>query len=489
MTQALEASYGSEVFKNNFKSKERTVEEGLELCKALAKAGVDAFDVDKGCYDNWFWPHPPAYFEDIPYVEEIAGTLKKYFTENSIKAKVIAVGKLGKPEKAEEVLEKGYADFFMLGRPLLADPYWPCKVSEGKIKEINHCIGDQEGCIQSFILGGHPCCAINPYTGFEETKKLVKTDNSKRVAVIGGGPGGCEAAKTAFLRGHDVTLFEEKGSLGGQLELGSKMKIKHDLLRYVTNLKYQMMLYEQKGLKVKLNTKAILVDLKDKFDVIICATGLNAKVSMLQGIEGIKYCEARELLQNNMELPSDVKKVTVVGGGVVGCEIAYSLSYEKALQVTIVEMLPNVMTGVVQANRSMLLWMMMGDGSPTNKEKDKLKDPVKIYNASQVVKFENGKVFIKANKGRKNQYTPWNTLVPENIHNPFDKALKINNTEELSFDTDYVIFSTGGSSMDDLYYNLLKEKAAPKIFSVGDGRKLGRAWEAISEANEVARNI
>lgn len=127
----------------------------------------------------------------------MAGRLKEYFRE-----------------KAEKVLEKGWADFFMLGRPLLADPYWPKKVKAEKEKEIIHCIGDQEACIQSFILGGHPCCSVNPYTGFEDTKELSRVEQPKKVAIIGAGPAGCEAAKTAHSRGHQVTVFEAKERVG-----------------------------------------------------------------------------------------------------------------------------------------------------------------------------------------------------------------------------------------------------------------------------------
>ncbi|MDD3272410.1 MAG: NADH:flavin oxidoreductase, partial [Syntrophomonadaceae bacterium] len=145
LTQALYESYGDQIFKKMFKGQERTIEKGLEFCQVLAEAGVDAFDVDKGCYDNWFYPHPPAYFDDIPYVEQTAGRLKSFFQTKEIEAKVIAVGKLGKPDRAAEVLRQGWADFFMLGRPLLADPYWPQKVREGRVREIIHCIGDQEG--------------------------------------------------------------------------------------------------------------------------------------------------------------------------------------------------------------------------------------------------------------------------------------------------------------------------------------------------------
>jgi len=190
------------------------VEEGLEFCCELAKAGVEGFDVDKGCYDNWFYPHPPAYFDDIPYVRDMAGTLKKYFQSKGINAQVIAVGKMGKPEAAARVLEENWADFVMLGRPLLADPHWPNKVREGRIREITHCIGDQEACIQSFIMGGHPCCAVNPYTGFEDTKKLEPARRGKKVAVIGGGPAGCEAAKTCLLKRTRSSLVRKGSSPG-----------------------------------------------------------------------------------------------------------------------------------------------------------------------------------------------------------------------------------------------------------------------------------
>ncbi len=489
LTQALKESYGEEVFKKNFKGMERTVEEGLEFCKALAEAGVDAFDVDKGCYDNWFYPHPPAYFDDMIYVEEMAGRLKKYFRENNISAKVIAVGKMGKPEKAAEVLEREFADYVMLGRPLLADPYWPQKVYEEREREIIHCMGDQEGCIQSFILGGHPCCTVNPYTGFEDSKKCNKAEKVNKVAVIGGGPGGCEAAKTAFIRGHKVTLFEAKDALGGQLIAGGSMEIKHDVERYVSNLRYQMSLLEKQGLEIKLNHAVKPEELDNEFDVIICATGLRPSIPKIQGMDEVPQMEARELLNSKMELPEKTKKITIIGGGVVGCELAYSLAYEKNKNVTVVEMLPELMKGVVHANRSMLLWMMMGKGAPTDKGEDIIKNPIKAFTASKAEKFSNGKLFIKANKKRQDPFTPWITLIPENIHNPFHKALKPEDTEEIAIDTDMVIYSTGGSAENALYTSLVESKAAKEIYAIGDCKEPGRAWEAISSANDVARFI
>lgn len=489
LTQGLQESYGDEVFKKNFKGMERTIEEGLEFCKALANAGVDAFDVDKGCYDNWFFPHPPAYFDDMPYVEEIAGRLKEYFKKENIDKRVIAVGKLGKPEIAEKVLENDLADFVMLGRPLLADPYWPQKVREGRVKEIIHCMGDQEGCIQSFILGGHPCCTANPYTGFEDTKKLMKTDKPKKVAIIGAGPGGCELAKTAFLRGHDVTLFEKTDKLGGQYIPGSNMKIKHDLSRLLENTRYTMELLQQKGLKIEYNIEVKEKDLNDKFDVIVCANGIIPFIPKMNGLDEIRHVEARDFLNKNMELESDIKKVTVVGGGVVGCELAYSLAYEKGVEVTVVEMLPDLMSGVVHANRSMLLWMMMGKGSPSGKKADALKIPIKAYVSSKVIGFNKNQVIITANKGRKNPYEPWITLTPDNIHVPFQKKLDPNNVEEIKIDTDLVILSMGGKANSNLYFELLKEKTAKEIYCIGDAREPGRGWEAVTAANDIARFI
>lgn len=489
LTQALKETYGDEKFKKKFGGKERTVEEGLEFCKVLYEAGVDAFDVDKGCYENWFWPHPPSYFDDLIYVEDIAGRLKEFFRKEGIGAKVVAVGKIGKPEKAVEVLNKEWADFVMLGRPLLADPYWPKKVKEGRIKEITHCIGDHEGCIESFKMGGHPCCSVNPYAGFEDRKKLVKTDTIKKVAVIGAGPAGCEAAMTAHKRGHDVTLFEKSNNIGGQLYTAGKMVIKHDIRRYLANLQYQIDLLKKEGLKTEFNTEIKLDDVRNRYDVILCCNGLKANTPSIEGLEQIRYKEVREFLNQDMELPTDVENVLVVGGGIVGCEVAYSLAYEKGVRVTIVGKNKDILPDTVLANRSQILWMMMGRGSPSGKDKDVLREPIKVYNASEVVKFARGKAYIKANRDRKNPYTPWEALIPENVNNPFEKSLDSDKIEELVINTDYVIFAVGGRPDDTLYYELLKENAANEIYSLGDSKEPRRVWDAITSANEVARNI
>jgi 2-enoate reductase len=489
LTQALQESYGNEVFRKRFHGKERNIEEGLQFCKSLYEAGVDAFDVDKGCYDNWFWPHPPSYFDDAIYVKEMAGRLKGFFERENIDAKVIAVGKLGKPEMAEEVLENGWADFVMLGRPLLADPYWPVKVKENRTSEIIHCIGDHEGCMESFKKGGHHCCSVNPYTGFEDTKKLIRTDIVKKVAVIGAGPAGCEAAMTACKRGHNVILFESTGRIGGQLFTAGKMAIKHDIRRYLDNLQYQVELMKKQGLMIEFYREIKTDDIAGEYDVIICCNGLRTSLPDIDGIDRINHIEAREFLNKDLELPADTKNITVVGGGILGCEIAYSLAYEKRSNVTLVGRNKELMPRTTHANRAQMLWMMMGKGSPSGKEDDVLERPVRVFNSSNIVRFSDGKVHIKANRERKNPYTPWKPLIPENVKDPFEKKLDPDDVEDTVINTDLVIFATGGEADDTLYYELLKIDAAPEIYSIGDARDPGRVWEAISGANEIARNI
>ena len=488
LTQGLRESYGDEIFKKRFKNMERCIEDGLKLCKELAQAGVDAFDVDKGCYDNWFYPHPPAYFKDMIYVKEMAGVLKEYFKKENIDKPVIAVGKMGKPEIAEKVLKNEYADMVMLGRPLLADPYWPDKVKQDKEDEINHCIGDQEGCVHSFIHGGHPCCTVNPYTGFEDVKKLEITNEPKNVAVIGAGPAGIEASKTLIDRNHKVTLFEAKSKIGGQFELNDEISIKHDIKRYLKNQRHIIEKYIDKGLILKLNTKPDIKELEENFDVVILATGVKENIPKIKGVEKVKATTAREFLENKLQLPQNTKEILVVGGGAVGCEIAYTIAKENDVQVTIVEMQKYLMNNIVHSNRSMLLWLMSGMGSTTDKVNDRLNRKVKAYTSSRVVSFKEDEALLEVNKERINPYTPWETLIPENIHNPFEKKLNDKNTEEISIKTDFVIFAMGAEENDDLYEKLKNNKKL-QVYNVGDSKKLASAWEAINDANEIARGI
>ena len=194
-----------------FKEAGRDIEEGLEMAKLFEEAGFDALHVDVGCYESHYWAHPPIYQAD-GFSTDIAGAAKK-----TVKIPVIAVGKLGDPALAERVIREKKADMVALGRNLLSDPSWVRKIEEGRPKKIRPCIGCYDGCLGRTALGKPLSCAVNPSTGRERYYALTRADRPKRVTIVGGGVAGMEAARVAAIRGHQVTIYEKSGSLGGCL--------------------------------------------------------------------------------------------------------------------------------------------------------------------------------------------------------------------------------------------------------------------------------
>ncbi|MEI6101787.1 MAG: NAD(P)-binding protein, partial [Eubacteriales bacterium] len=236
LSLALNETYGEEgmnvsalkKFKNG-----RSVQQTLDYMANLVKAGVDLFDVDIGCYDNWWLPHPPAGMPAGCFLD-VARLVKETFKSKNIRSNaglevpVVGVGKLGYPDIAEKALRDGSCDMVMLGRPLLADPDWPQKAYSGNVEEIRPCIGCQEGCINEFVDGGHPQCAVNPRTGFEDVTEEIPSPAAKpkRIAVVGAGPAGVLFAVGAAKRGHKVDLFEKSAEIGGKIIPGCIPKIK-----------------------------------------------------------------------------------------------------------------------------------------------------------------------------------------------------------------------------------------------------------------------
>ena len=189
LSLALNETYGDRMNSGDLKKfrNGRTIEMTLEYMKNLVDAGVDMFDVDLGCYDNWWLPHPPGAMPPGCFLE-VSKIVKDYFAKHKIKSNagqdvpVVGVGKLGYPDLAESALRDGLCDMVMLGRPLLADPQWPNKVYSGRVDEIIPCIGQMEGCLNEFVEGGHPQCAVNPRTAFEDVypEQLTPAEKPKK---------------------------------------------------------------------------------------------------------------------------------------------------------------------------------------------------------------------------------------------------------------------------------------------------------------------
>jgi len=246
LTTALDETYGARmktVASLRRFAAERTVEMTLGFMANLVKAGVDAFDVDLGCYDNWWLPHRrpscrPAALSRWPGSR--ASTCDQHgVTSNAgLEVPVAAVGKLGNPDLCEQALRDEACDLVMLGRPLLCDPDWPLKAYAGRIDEIVPCIGDQEGCVNEFVEGGHPQCAVNPRTGFEDVfaPELPIVARPRRVAVVGAGPSGiaCACAAARAATGSPCSSAEERP--GGMLVPGSVPRAKLDVANYLRYL-------------------------------------------------------------------------------------------------------------------------------------------------------------------------------------------------------------------------------------------------------------
>jgi len=488
LSLALNETYGKRMDSvtslKKFK-KERTVAQTLDYMVNLVKAGVDLFDVDLGCYDNWWLPHPPNSMPSGCFLP-VARLVKEYFAHEKVLSNaglpvpVVAVGKLGYPDLAEQALRDGDCDMVMLARPLLADAEWPNKAFAGRTREIRPCIGDQEGCINEFVEGGHPQCSVNPRTGFEDVlaREFAPTDAPKKVAVVGAGPAGLHAAIIAARRGHKVTLFEKSDRIGGMLVPGSQPKIKYEVKNYLAFLENELAEAVKKyGLKVELNTTVTPESLKGKgFDTIIAGVGGAPVTPRLPGIDQPSVVQAVDLLRKP-ELAAQAKNVVVVGAGAVGCETAHYLAADLGKKVTVVEMLPNVMPGMCTANRGHLIHELESLGVP-------------LWNCTRLVSIEGKKVNVKRNVSATvpDPYITWTPLLPENIANPFAKPIQ----EELQdqvIEADLVVLAMGLCPARDLYENCVKTQAAPEVIQLGDAFQTGRVFEAVKAGALVGRNL
>lgn len=484
----LNATYGERLKKikglRKFRD-ERLVIETLDYMKNLVKAGVDMFDVDLGCYDNWWLPHPPSSMPSGCFLD-IAEIVKNYFKENNVlsnvglEVPVVAVGKLGYPDLAEKALRDNKCDMIMLARPLLADPEWPNKAYKGESEKIRPCIGCHEACIKEFVDGGHPQCAVCPTTSFETglLSNLPLATEKIKVAVIGAGPAGVVAAKTLLLRGHDVTLYEKEKVVGGTLVFASIPKIKYELQNYVEYLTQVVEdMKKDKNFTAKFGVVVTADMLKqEKYDAIITATGSSQVALPIKGAVQKHVCSAVEALKDTKRL-ENAKNIVIIGGGDSGCELAYYLKYELDKNVTIVEMAPTLMTNTCTANRGHILHYL---------EKAK----VKCYNCSQVssINADSVDILVNASKTVPSPYNTWNPVLPENIHNPLAKKIKTL-SKAVTVDADLVILAAGTVPNNELFKNLQEENVAPLIYNVGDSNKCGKVFTAVKTAFNVAKNL
>lgn len=316
-----------------------TVEETQTVAQQAEKAGVDAIHVSAHTVGPARRPpmaQPPCSF--VPLAEAV---------KKVVSVPVIAVGRIP-PEFAEEVIRDGKADFVSMGRELLVDPYLPQKAESGKPEDIRPCIYCLT-CLDSMNWRREGvCCVVNPTLGRERESELKPTKSPKKVVVVGGGPGGMEAARVAALRGHKVVLFDEGEELGGQLLLAAKPPFKDTietfrqfLVRQVTKLGIELRLRQK-------FTTEMLSELKP--DSVILATGVKPFIPQIPGIQSMKVVQASQVLMG----AETGERVVVIGGELVGCETALLLM-ERGKKVTIMRRGPELATKVHRLIREPML--------------------------------------------------------------------------------------------------------------------------------------
>ena len=359
-----------------------TTKESIEILKILIKVGIDVVQVSAGNDVTPEWISQPMFMKKACLVDS-ANQIKK-----AVDIPVMAVGRINDPQIANEIIRQEKADLVCIGRGLLADPEMPIKAKSGRFDEIRTCIACNT-CMQSIFRKGRIECLVNPMLGREEEMAIIPTEKPKKVMVIGGGPGGLNAAWVAAKRGHMVHVYEKRKVLGGQLVPGSTPGHKAELRALI---RFQIKQTELYGVKCHLNHEVTPEDVKALDpDVVVLATGSLPAIPMVQGIEKEIMLTYEDVLNNGL-VPS--KRVVVVGGGPTGLELALYLS-EQGCQVTVVEMLPKIGSGMEAITKKVILKQLRSKNVTmlTDTRLSKIED-----NGIIVVNQDNRERFIEAEK-------------------------------------------------------------------------------------------
>ena len=329
----------------------RNMAESEKAAKYLQDAGYDMLNADNGTYDSWYWAHPPMYMPQNCNLEDVAH-IKQF-----VDIPVVCAGRM-EPDVGAQAVSEGRIDAVGVARQFLADPAWITKLIEDRLEDIRPCICCHAGCFNFSSSKGHANtqdltdtmglarCALNPETMQSKKYHIEPAKKAKKIAVIGGGIGGMEAAILCAKRGHAVTLYEKTDKLGGVFIAAAapsfKEKDRELIAWYIREV-------AKLPITVKMNTEVTDIKALDA-DEIIVATGAKARRIPVKGAD--TAIEAVDYLLGNKTVG---ERVVVIGGGLTGCEIAYDL-FLQGKKPAIVEMQDDLITtpGICLANTSYL---------------------------------------------------------------------------------------------------------------------------------------
>lgn len=309
--------------------------DAVQFAQWLVEDGVDMLHVAQANHTgNMADTIPPMGVQPYGFFVKIAGDIKK-----AVNVPVSAVGRIVDAEMAARVIESGMADMVAMGRPLLADPDWGTKIAAGKACDIRRCISCNKGCTDAIQNRQFLSCVLNAENGCENTRSIQPAAQKKKIAVLGGGPAGLEAARVAALRGHDVTLFEKTTTLGGQLNIACVPPRKEEMRRAAQDLIHAVC---NAGVHLCMGQTRTAEQLKDAgFEAVINAVGAHSAAPRIPGIDSVNVADAWKVLAGEQQVYGTV---AVIGGGMVGCETAEYLA-ARGCKVSVIEMMDKIAAG------------------------------------------------------------------------------------------------------------------------------------------------
>lgn len=309
--------------------------DAVQFAQWLVEDGVDMLHVAQANHTgNMADTIPPMGVQPYGFFVKIAGDIKK-----AVNVPVSAVGRIVDADMAARVIESGMADMVAMGRPLLADPDWGTKIAAGKACDIRRCISCNKGCTDAIQNRQFLSCVLNAENGYENTRSIQPAVQKKKIAVLGGGPAGLEAARVAALRGHDVTLFEKTTSLGGQLNIACVPPRKEEMRRAAQDLIHAVC---NAGVHLCMGQTRTAEQLKDAgFEAVINAVGAHSAAPRIPGIDSVNVADAWRVLAGEQQVYGTV---AVIGGGMVGCETAEYLA-ARGCKVSVIEMMDKIAAG------------------------------------------------------------------------------------------------------------------------------------------------
>lgn len=406
-----------------------TLEETIPIAVELEKAGVDLINCSAGIYESGLTSIEPSSYEEGWRVY-LAEEIKKH-----ISIPVLTGGVIRSPEIANEIIASQRGDLVFIGRSLLADPDWPNKAKSGRKSDIRPCIMCNN-CINSVFNGRQVTCSVNPDLGREnqDIADLPPVSSDKRIAVVGAGPAGMQAALYLSQLGFKVSLYEKNTEVGGLLNIAGVPPYKSRILNFVSYLKQELVKYK---VDIHLHHRFDIKDLDDSWAMIVVATGAKPK-ELPFSIKASRVVKAEDVLKEKLSIQNS--RVVIIGGGRTGCEVADFL-LDNNNEITIIEKQMFLAADMEKKNRRDLMNRL--DKARVRKIMGSSVD--EIVNNEVKISFDSGKESIKA---------------------------------------DYIIIAAGYTSENDLYRILSQHH--PEVHLIGDAYEVKDIKNAVFQARAIA---